>query len=283
MNHIAESFRLLFADGDVEGAANLLEQNDDVLQAHRDYAAHPLLRSCVERNGGHCYKQSQLKIADLLIPKAVREFRDAVLADDSSAVERLLDVNPELIGAEFTAERGIAQAIHHWKSIRIGKLLLVSGADIEAVTTLGESPLAMQVRFGTIDGVRLLLANGADPNRMDRAHMPSGSMVDLIELLLAHGWEIDRGELLHDANHGHGSRVRMWLNYGANPNATRADGKTALHLIASRSSGREAIRALVEAGADLEARDQDGNTPADLARQAKNQAAHDELARLGAP
>ena len=41
MNHIAESFRLLFADGDVEGAANLLEQNDDELQAHRDYAAHP--------------------------------------------------------------------------------------------------------------------------------------------------------------------------------------------------------------------------------------------------
>lgn len=270
-----------FADGDVDAARTMLNRHPE-LATRSGCSAHPLLREFVERNQGHCYKLSHLRIAEFLTPDNVRFFRDAVVNDRSGEVQQSLRADANLIHAEFTAGRGIAQAMHHWKSVAVGEILIDSGANFEALTTLGESPLTMQLRFGTIEGVRWLLEKGVNPNVGAGGHMPSGLMAEMIELLLAHNWDIDRGEMLHDANHGHGTRVQTWLKYGANPNSRNEVGQTALHLIAARGTGRDAIRALVGAGADIDARDNLGNRPLDLARAAKQQTATQELISLGA-
>jgi|GEM_PF-842551 len=283
-NQDDELFLELFDQGDRYGAKTLLKRQP-ALAKHSNYKAHPLLRKFVNRNDGHCYKETHLTIADLLIPTIVRSFRDVVLEDRVDDVREQLRAVPELVSAEFTAGRGIAQAIHHWRSIAVGELLLDAGADIHAVTTVhgvGETPLAMQLRFGTVAGVRFLLEKGADPNRSQGGHMPSDSMAQRIELLLDHGWNIDNGQMLHDANHGHGARVITWLKYGADPNVANTHGQTALHLLAAKGSGRRAIRALVKAGADMNACDHDGNTPLDLARSADRKTAEQELISLGA-
>lgn len=272
-------FLQAFADGRVERARELVSglAPADGLQTH------PVLRECVERNGGHCYRQAQLEIADLLIADEVRLFRDAVLGDEEAEVRDRLSRQEELVRVEFTAGRGLAQAIHHWKSIGVGALLLDAGADIHALTTVheGDTPLGMQVRFGSLETVRFLLERRADPNQRPRMHMPSERMVETIQLLLDFGWDIQQGhQLLHDANHGHGQRVVNWLRFGVDPNARDDRGRTALHLLAERG-GRAAIRALVEAGADLERRDQTGRTPLEIAREASSQSAARELESLG--
>ena len=146
----------------------------------------------------------------------MRSFRDAVLADAG------------LASAEFTAGRGIAQAMHHWRSTAIGALLLEAGAEIDVLTTRHETPLAMQVRFGTVEGTRFLLERGASPNLGTIKVMPSSSMGVLVELLQEHGWDINEGAgrrtlLHHDANHGHGEKVRLLLDHGADPNARDAE------------------------------------------------------------
>ena len=76
--------------------------------------------------------------------------------------------------------------------------------------------------------------------------------------------------------------MRILLDHGGDPNIKKPDGRTALHLIAARGVGREAIVALVKAGADINARDNEGNTALDLARLAKRQTATRELVALGA-
>ena len=228
----------MFLDGNVDGARSVLAGNPEL--AHHDgYASHPLLTEFVKRNNGHCYRQAHLEIADLLIPENIRSFRDAILRDEFQDVRQLLNSNNELVHAEFTAGRGIAQAIHHWISVAIGEYLLNAGADIEARTTLGESPLSLQLRFGTVESVKFLLKHGANPNNAVRFHMPTESMAELITLMLDHGWDINNGQMLRDA-----------------------------------------IRALAAAGADVDARDNAGRMPLDLARDANRHTARDELMAL---
>ena len=275
-----DQFLTLFQNSDVDNAAEIIQKHPELAQ-HAEYTAHPLLSEFVDSNKGHCYKAKQLQIADLLIPESVRLFRKAVITGRADDVRQQLSGTPPLVFAEFTAGRGIAQAIHHWTSLDVAELLVAAGAGLSATTTCGETPLAMQIRFGTMDGIRYLLENGAVPDD-GPYHMPSKTMVEIIELLLIHNWDIQTCPFLHDANHGHGQRIRVWLKFGANPNMATASGTTALHMFAMKGSGRETIRALVDAGADIHRRDKHGRTPLDLAKRASQTAAAKELQRLGA-
>ena len=88
----------------------------------------------------------------------------------------------------------------------------------------------MKLRFGSEADVRFLLERGADPNRGPIKFMPSASMPALVALLLEHGWNINEGDgqrtlLHHDANHGHGKKVRVLLDFGADPNVRDAAGR----------------------------------------------------------
>ncbi|MDE0038660.1 MAG: ankyrin repeat domain-containing protein [Gammaproteobacteria bacterium] len=282
------SFLAAFRDGDAGAAKGVLAETPGLL-SHAGYGAHPLLHACVSQNDGHCYRKAHLEIAELLIPRVVRDFRDAVLGDRLSDVRDHLETDPPLATAEFTAGRGIAQAIHHWQSTAVAELLLARGADIDVQTTVhfnGDTPLSWKLRTGDIPGVRFLLERGADPTRGPIKFMPSAVMSDAIPLLQSHGWDINEGAgertlLHHDANHGHGAKVRILLDHGADPNVRDDVGRTPLHLLAARGVGRDAIRALARAGADLKVRDDAGRTSLDYARRAQRRTAERELAGLG--
>ena len=104
-----------------------------------------------------------------------------------------------------------------------------------------------------------------------------------IDLLLEFDWDLHKhAQLLHDANHGHGVRVAIWLEYGVDPNSTDESGQSALHYLAMRGTGREAIRSLAAAGADLNMRSTAGHTPLALASLAQRQTAAQTLTELGA-
>ena len=58
--------------------------------------------------------------------------------------------------------------------------------------------------------------------------------------------------------------VTALVNAGADPNARDGDGFTPLHLAAAQSQTPEIVTALVNAGADPNARTGDGRTPFEL-------------------
>lgn len=143
-----------------------------------------------------------------------------------------------------------------------------------------QSPLASALRFGSIKDVCDLLISGENPNGLGDFHISSDSFEQKVDALIEAGWEIDRCQLLHDAKHGLGKRVEVYLERGANPNAADSTGQTALHKFAALGIGKSAICALLEAGADISAKDERGRTPLDLAKDAKKDVAFKTLSAL---
>ncbi len=144
-----------------------------------------------------------------------------------------------------------------------------------------------EVVANRIENLRSLLDRGANSNLGGLKHTPSTSMAEALELLIRHGWDINervdgRTLLHHDANHGNGGRVRLLLDHGADPNIKDSEDRTALHLVSARGVGVETIHALVDAGANLYARDHEGRTPVDHAASANRQVAARALEKLGA-
>jgi len=94
---------------------------------------------------------------------------------------------------------------------------------------------------------------------------------DIAEALVAWGLPVDGGvpggrtPLQAFAHQGTHRTVAWLIAHGANVNA-RLGGQTAAHIAAERNTGPRTLALLVENGADLAARDEDGHTPLDIAK-----------------
>src|SRR5262249_46978058 len=121
--------------------------------------------------------------------------------------------------------------------------------------------------------MELLLERGADPTDALAQAVWSGAY-DLAECALVHGAQIDGATgnskpLLNDLiRWGQIPQMNWLLAHGASPNVADERGWTAVHQAASRGSERM-LRAVLEAGGDIRRKDQQGQTPRDLARSEK--------------
>ena len=193
----------------------------------------------------------------------------------------------------------------HWAAetddIDAAKRLLDAGADIEAKTAWGATPLDWAATMGSAGVGDLLIARGASGftlvvaaglGRLDEVKSIVTSGVDLI----AHqrrgapessndDWPADSAHILHDvlsdamyaaARNGHTQVVEYLLDHGAAIDAKGVFGATALHW-AAINGHRNVVELLVTRGASLEIRDARFNsTPEGWALEG----GHIELAKL---
>ena len=162
-------------------------------------------------------------------------------------------------------------------------LLVNAGADLEAKDTAGNTALLRAVRLDTeqrLDLVRLMLERAERPAAIDATnsagetalHLASNlGFVDLIPLLVNAGADLEAKDtagntaLLRAVRLDTERRldlVRLMLERTERPaviDAANSDGETALHL-AFNLGFVDLIPLLVNAGADLEAKDTAGNT-----------------------
>lgn len=91
----------------------------------------------------------------------------------------------------------------------------------------------------------------------------------------------DRWTPLHwVAQRGLTKGIECLLANGADPNAITDKGQTPLHFIAQKGVGKNQVQLLLEHGANLNVRDNDGKTPYDYAKKAKRKTVADYLSNL---
>ena len=182
----------------------------------------------------------------------------------------------------------------------IVELILSKGAGIQARDRFGATALSLAARAGDLDTVKLLIAKGADPNLTDgvgRGALLSATMGQnpaVIRLLLQRGANVNAatglppGTALRSPNNvrnrppnnskvtplhnaaafGPVESVRYLLEAGAEVNARDSRSLTPLSFaLATEYPSLDIVRTLIRAGANVNLADNNGDTPLDWAEK----------------
>jgi ankyrin repeat protein len=221
---------------------------------------------------------------------------EALKAGDRKAVQALLKQGADVNAADPDGTTPLQWAVRS-DDIDTVHMLLRAGANPKPSNRYGVTPLSLAAGNGNAAIVDILLKAGADP----AAAAPGGQTIlmiaartgnpQAIELLLARGLDVNAREaayggtaLMWAAAGNHAEAVQLLIAYGADVNARSAElkypqdrfglegvltilprGSWTPLMYAAREGSVDAVRALAEAGADLNLTDPDGTTPLVLA------------------
>lgn len=158
------------------------------------------------------------------------------------------------------------------RSERAINVLRQYDADIEALDPDERSALVMQVGTRDLEGTRVMLQNGANPNGSDKAQQMRPFIIaaqngfdEILEVLILFGANIETPDQIGFSALQWASResrfdtVRLLAAHGADVNSQGADGLTPL-LAAVMGNHFQMVELLLEVGGDIDARDPDGQT-----------------------
>jgi len=166
----------------------------------------------------------------------------AMKSSDIAAVRTLLQGKADVNATEVDGTSAL-----HW-AVRSGdmpttELLIRAGARVDAVNRYGVTPLSLAARIGRGDLVGLLLTSGASVKTAE-ATLPEGQTL----VMLA-------------ARTGNADVVKRFITAGSNVDARETRTGTTALVWAASSNRADAVRALAEAGADLNIQSKVTNYP----------------------
>lgn len=142
-------------------------------------------------------------------------------------------------------------------NVAVATHLLDAGANPNAVRTFGNDPRCTQT------ALKVAASRG-------EVQILSGK-AQVLDLLLQRGCHVftqeEKDQALFVAIQASNVAVHLLLRHGANPNAKRSDGQTPLHAAVVAHGDVDILAMLIDAGADLDERDNDLDAPLRLAAE----------------
>ncbi len=202
-----------------------------------------------------------------------QEAEDAFLTGDLEKVKSLLKDNPDLVSSK-TAIGATPLSLTVWRGHKdVAELLLANKADVNAKDDRGNTPLhgvaesdymAENDRMAVAE---LLLTNGANVNATQSGETPlamaeAKNRYDLAELLRQHGGYVIGTTIYDAASAGDLEKVKALLKDNPDMIFSRSVNMRQTPLFFATESGQKDVAELLLAnGADVNARDIDGETP----------------------
>lgn len=181
------------------------------------------------------YEQQEWGLATALVGAGAEvgalDLRAALEGDQDELAAALLE-NGASISAHNTAGETPLHVAARQGNGAMAELLVHKGAHIDA-EVVGWTPLFLAAARGSVEVVQVLMRAGAD----------SRSIEGMSPLVLA-------------ADNGHVDALKTMIGLGGDVNAADQDGWTALH----SAKGKAMVDMLIEAGANIEARDSEDDT-----------------------
>lgn len=275
----------------IDGGADVAARNDKGQNAtdlliKRGYAEAPfrilfepdVVREAVESGRGVLEVAREHGAAGQRLGTYITQ-RDLIMAardGDSEAISHLIEVRADPNGVIDVLSLGSMSPLYMAAGAderNVAKTLLDLGADVSLSVGVHGQPIHRASELGHTQMIRQLVAAGADVNaRGENANTPLMSATDrpdTVRELLALGADVNAvthdgvtplwfacGDLELDS-------VRLLLAAGADPNLDRRWGESVLYIATafSRDEVVEAVKLLLDAGAELERRGEDGRTP----------------------
>ncbi len=207
---------------------------------------------------------------------------EAVNAKDAAEVEQLLKAGTNADALDSTGEPILKTAIMQGNT-EIARLLVENGADVNAADKDENSLLGKAAYMGDLEIVQLMIDAGADANAIMKTGSGSdpginvpvlqeavnGNNSEIVELLIAHGADVNQTETHLDLTPLHGAAwynytdiVQILLNNGADPNkpSSYEEGEAPL-FFAVRNGSVEAAQALLDGGAEIDIQTERNWTP----------------------
>jgi ankyrin repeat protein len=176
----------------------------------------------------------------------VAEKNEALLEATGEPAIVVVENPPGTNPADQTASGRQAMSEMERAWVKTVKLLLDSGADIEARDKYRGPPLVNAAGYAQTDVVRYLLDRGANLNARDKGGSTAliSASCECAVATMNDAYEV----------------VEVLLDKGSDVNAHSNDGTTALMNAAGGFGGSAIVKLLLERGADPRARDSEGNT-----------------------
>lgn len=222
-----------------------------------------------------CYKKVQMTKQNLFEAVVRNRLDDlAQMLRDGADVNLVADAETSLADRKNIAPGdSLVHAAIYTGVQEALEILLRFRANLNIGAADGVTPLQVAVNKGQNDLARWLINNGANFNTMDMFGLTPLHYTDseeLIELILAKGVSVDLvahstgyAPLHYAAHHGQLAKARVLLRHMAHPNSRGLEGATPLHLLVaiSRRDVTNLGDLLIKAGADVNVRDNEENTP----------------------